>query len=188
MLTHSAHKVAAEIRRRIPGVGVKKLHKLLYYRRGHHAANFDQPLFEETLSAWDMGPVVGQLWWFEKQRDVTATIPANPGPLGEAELNTIGYVVSRYGKLSGLDLEHLTHSESPWLEADKGRRERGRKTREIPVDSMIDFFRHEAGADETALPPLDPDTVQGWLEGADARTADPISEDSPDSLLARLAG
>jgi uncharacterized phage-associated protein len=58
----SAHDVAREIRKRMPGVPVKKLHKLLYFSQGHHLATFRVPLFAETISAWDMGPVVGRLW------------------------------------------------------------------------------------------------------------------------------
>lgn len=63
----SAHDVAIELRRRLPGLGVKKLHKLLYYCQGHHLATFGRPLFNETISAWDMGPVVGALWFAEKE-------------------------------------------------------------------------------------------------------------------------
>ena len=56
MPTLSAHSVAVELRHRLPGVGVKKLHKLLYYCQGHHLATFGLPLFSESISAWDMGP------------------------------------------------------------------------------------------------------------------------------------
>src|SRR5919199_6311744 len=98
-----ARVVAAAVRERLPGVGIKKLHKLLYYCQGHHLATFGRPLFDETVSAWDMGPVVGSLWFAEKQGIVPAGDPS--GPLGEAELNTVGYVLSRYGRLSGRGLE-----------------------------------------------------------------------------------
>lgn len=117
MTNIQAHYVAAELRRRLPGVGVKKLHKLLYYCQGHHLATFDEPLFNESISAWDMGPVVGQLWRSEKDHGI-ATADA---VLDEAVLNTVGYVVSRYGALTGNDLERLTHSEDPWIDADSKR-------------------------------------------------------------------
>ena len=42
--------------------------------------------------------------------------------LADGVLNTIGYVLSRYGALTGQDLENLTHSEGPWRLADSGRR------------------------------------------------------------------
>src|SRR5690349_20126782 len=96
----SARVVAAVLRERLPGLPTKKLHKLLYYCQGHHLAAFDEPMFGETISAWDMGLVVGTLWREEKQGAVAAGHP----PLDEAALNTIGYVLSRYGALTGLDL------------------------------------------------------------------------------------
>jgi uncharacterized phage-associated protein len=116
-MTVSAHDVAAVLRARLPGLGAKKLHKLLYYCQGHHLAAFDEPLFGETISAWDMGPVVGVLWHHEKSADV----PTRHAVLTEAQLNTVGYVLSRYGGLSGLDLETLTHNETPWQRADQSR-------------------------------------------------------------------
>ena len=63
---------------------VKKLHKLLYYCQGHHLAAFDEPLFTETVSAYDMGPVVGTLWHQER----SGQEPPAPGQLDEARLRT----------------------------------------------------------------------------------------------------
>ena len=40
------------------GAGNDKLHKLLYYLQGHHAAATGQPLFSEPIWAGDDGPVV----------------------------------------------------------------------------------------------------------------------------------
>ncbi len=62
----SAHDVAAELRRLLPGVPAKKLHKLLYYCQGHHLAHFEEPLFTEPVMAWDVGPVVAKVWKVEK--------------------------------------------------------------------------------------------------------------------------
>jgi hypothetical protein len=73
-MTVSAHDVAAELRDRLPGLGAKKLHKLLYYCQGHHLATFGEPLFGENIGAWDMGPVVEPLW-----RDERYEPPLPPG-------------------------------------------------------------------------------------------------------------
>lgn len=40
MTTVSAYEIAAELRKRLPGIGTKKLHKLLYYCQGHHLSTF----------------------------------------------------------------------------------------------------------------------------------------------------
>lgn len=91
-----AADVAMELRRRLPGVGVKKLHKLLYYCQGHHLADVGRPLFAESIAAWDIGPVVGKLWKSEQAGPPATNVRA----LDDAALNTIGYVVSRYGALT----------------------------------------------------------------------------------------
>lgn len=38
-----------------------------------------------------------------------------PHELSEAELNSIGYTISRYGNLTGNDLERFSHTEEPWI-------------------------------------------------------------------------
>src|SRR5437773_7443863 len=106
----SAHDVAAALRERLPGLPTKKLHKLLYYCQGHHLAAFGEPLFFEAICAYDMGPVVVTVWKDEQHGDV----PPDRARLSEAQLNTVGYVVSRYGALTGRELEILTHGETPW--------------------------------------------------------------------------
>jgi len=121
MSATSAQSIAAEIRRRVPGIGIKKLHKLLYYCQGHHLATFGRPLFVESISAWDMGHVVGKLWYSEKDHG-TSSIGSI---IDESILNTIGYVIARYGNLSAADLERLTHAEDPWIHANRDRPEHG---------------------------------------------------------------
>jgi uncharacterized phage-associated protein len=106
----SAHDVADELRSRLGDIGALKLHKLLYFVQGWHMAAQDGPLFSEELHAWDMGPVVSVLWADEKhQRGRPA-----PQPLDDAQLATVGYIVDRYGRLTGADLMHLTHADGPW--------------------------------------------------------------------------
>ncbi|MGH3938178.1 MAG: Panacea domain-containing protein [Pseudonocardiaceae bacterium] len=140
----SAHDIATELRAQRPGMLIKKLHKLLYYCQGHHLAWFGQPLFVEAIEAWDMGPVVAELWRDENR--------GNPTPpcreLGNQELNTVGYVLSRYGKLSGRDLEHLSHSEDPWRDANEHRRPRGAVL--IEHDALVTYFT--ADHEENAIP------------------------------------
>lgn len=142
----SAHDIAAELRARHPGLLVKKLHKLLYYCQGHHLAVHGQPLFSETIEAWDMGPVVAELWRAEKR----GTPQPSRQELGEAELNTICYTLSRYGELTGRDLENLTHSEEPWQRANEGRR----LGVGVPLDPdvIVRYFQADTEGEEGAPP------------------------------------
>jgi uncharacterized phage-associated protein len=181
-MTTSAHLVADEIRGRIPGVGDVKLHKLLYYAQGHHLAAFGEPLFGETISAWDMGPVVGVLWHSEHHDEPQLGISDT---LDEASLNTVGYVVGRYGGLTGQDLIRMSHNEPPWQKANVERWP-GTSVR-IPVDSIRDFFESVADEDEETGPPLDRELLKNMLEGAPARRLRQASVDSPGELSARIA-
>ena len=174
----SAEAVAAELRAREPGIGKLKLHKLLYYCQGHHLATFGVPLFEETVSAWDKGPVVGRLWYREKAGEADS----DPTPPGEAELNTIGYVMSRYGALSGRDLMHLTHSEEPWRRADAERR--SRESKPIAKAWIYEYFRNDVDDDDDTV--LDTAAVKDWLGNAEAGLAEPATQDDPAEIAARL--
>lgn len=174
----SARSVAAELRAREPGIGRLKLHKLLYYCQGHHLATFGVPLFEETVSAWDKGPVVGRLWHSENVDEVEVE---GDRP-GEAELNTIGYVISRYGALSGRDLMHLTHSEDPWRRADVERR--SRESKPIAQAWMREYFSRESDDDDDTV--LDTAAVKAWLKDAEAGLDEPAQRDDPAEIAARL--
>jgi uncharacterized phage-associated protein len=176
----SARDVAAALRARIPDLPTVKLHKLLYYCQGHHLATFGEPLFRETISAWDMGPVVGELWFREREGE---DLPASD--LDEAQLNTVGYVVSRYGRLSGKDLQHLTHAEQPWRMADNLRQPGGRVR--IRVEWIRDYFATEGSASADDEMPLDSEIVADWLTGALERRTDSQRPDSRDELQARRA-
>jgi len=156
-MTVQAHDVAAALRARVPGVPTKKLHKLLYYCQGHHLAATGEPLFVEGLAAWDMGPVVGKFWHAEKNGQLGEPVELR----SEAALNTIGYVVSRYGQLTGRDLELLSHAEMPWRRADENR-EPGGSSR-IEREWLLEWFSSDAGDEETEL---DSGTVSQWLADA----------------------
>jgi uncharacterized phage-associated protein len=178
----SAHDVAAALRARQPGLPVKKLHKLLYYCQGHHLAAFGEPLFSESVMAWDMGPVVGSLWFSERNGEAPP-VPAEA--LTEAQLNTIGYVVSRYGALTGKDLENLTHSEPPWRTADS-LRPAGQSVR-IEQDWMRAYFATDGSAAADQEIPLDAAVVAEWLRDAEARRQGPARPDTREEILRRLS-
>jgi uncharacterized phage-associated protein len=181
-MTASAHDIAAALRERLPGIGKKKLHKLLYYCQGHHLGTFGLPLFSEQIKAWTMGPVVASLWRDEDRQEP----PPAPHVLGEGELNTVGYVVSRYGALSGDQLERLTHTEHPWRAANE-RRELGSSDR-IEQGWIRAYFVSTASGDQEDDEGVDPELVREWLASTrpDADLL-PGRADDREALLARLA-
>lgn len=184
MAAVSARDVAAALRERVPGMTTAKLQKLLYYCQGHHLATFDEPLFRETVSAWDHGPVVGEIWFAEN----AGAEPGSAANLDEAQLNTVGYVASRYGGMSTGDLIKLTHAEDPWVLTNEGRIPG--TSRRIRPELMRDYFRLNSTPDDDEMPTLDSDTVREWLDrAAQERIGRPEGrETTREELLARLAG
>jgi uncharacterized phage-associated protein len=181
----SVQDVATELRSRLPDLPTKKLHKLLYYCQGHHLAAFADPLFGETITAFDMGPVVGSLWWAEKEHGVPDVGARRHLP--EGALNTIGYVVSVYGALNGKQLEILTHNETPWKLADEERRRTGHRRATISVGWIADYFRNQPSddADDELLP--DEAELAAWLNGAPDRVTDNPRRDSIEDLRKEIS-
>ncbi|MBU2662723.1 DUF4065 domain-containing protein [Actinoplanes bogorensis] len=179
-MTASAHDIAAALRERLPGIGKKKLHKLLYYAQGSHIASFDRPLFSESIKAWDMGPVVAELWRDEDRNEPRP----EPHDLGEAELNTVGYVASRYGWLTGSQLERLTHTEHPWQAGD-ARRKVGDSNR-IELEWIRRHFVAEAVNDGEEEEVLDPSVISASI--ADTQTPNgPGRLDDISGLIGKLS-
>lgn len=180
MATVRAHEVAEELRRQLPGIASKKLHKLLYYCQGHHLTQVGEPLFAEPIMAWDMGPVVANLWKAERE----GVQPMELGELDNGQLNTIADVVSRYGQLTGADLERLTHAEDPWRRADVDR-PLGESVR-IELQWIQEFFAAQADTEgELSFPTKD--QIAAVTAGADQRRQRPAVADDPDELRSRLA-
>ena len=97
----------------------KKLQKLCYYAQAWYCALYDgTPLFEEEIQAWIHGPVCPALWsvyhkykWNEipkvdKSFDFTSKV-----------IKILNAVYDNYHEMSGADLEALTHTEDPWINA-----------------------------------------------------------------------
>jgi uncharacterized phage-associated protein len=139
------------------------VHKLLYFAQGHHLAATGRASFYEAIDCWDNGPVVAELW---RAEEYGHPVPP-PSELGEGELNTVGYVLSRYGALSPRDLINLTHSQDPWKLANAGR---SPGTSKLIHQSWISdyFLGDEQQGQETV--PLDAGEVAKWLAGASANS------------------
>lgn len=170
-MTTTAGQVAAEIRHAVPTARSSKwkLHKLLYFCQGHHLAQLGEPLFSDALVAWDNGPVVSSLWGAENYGPPVDVDGRSPSNLDEGALNTIGYVLSRYGRLSARDLVNLTHSQAPWQDADAERRRRGARSAPIANDALRSYFSDPIDTDsdaEYSEPQVDEAAVVAFLEAA----------------------
>lgn len=109
-----------------------KLHKLVYFAHGWHLALKDKPLIDETLQAWDYGPVVPSLYHeFKHFRGKDITEPAmdllpiqgskfkvfvpTVEPDDQYTRDLLDRIIEVYGKFTALQLSAMTHEpSSPW--------------------------------------------------------------------------
>ena len=136
-------EVAAEIERRLPGVGQAKLHRLLYYVQGYHLAWEHRPAFSDPIEAWKLGPTIASLWPDRKHGWITepSCSRAHVSTLPESVRNISVNVISRLGHLTGRQLIRTTLCEEPWRAAtDDGR---NIANQVISHRSLIDFFSKE---------------------------------------------
>jgi uncharacterized phage-associated protein len=109
----------------------KKLQKLLYYIEAWNLV-YLKSIFSEDIEAWVYGPVVNEVYQeYKNYRYSPITREYAPGSSPSLELKKlektlnmsrdqkelIETVLEKYGAMSSFQLERLTHSEPPWLEA-----------------------------------------------------------------------
>lgn len=119
-----------------------KLQKLLYYAQAWFLAINGRPLFDDRLEAWVHGPVVPPVYGEFKKWSWQA-IGINPElpPLAEPVKAHLEEVAAVYGSMSAFDLERLTHSEAPWIDARGAVPEDEASTAVISLESMERFYK-----------------------------------------------
>lgn len=116
-----------------------KLQKLLYYAQAWHLVFFDEPLFSDSMEAWDWGPVVTTLYHEYKKYRYGAIVYKNNGnEKNNFTPDQMEYLKAFYNKFIGYsahELVNMTHNETPWENASK---QRGNK--KISLNSMKTYY------------------------------------------------
>lgn len=102
-----------------------KLQKLCYFAQKEHLLAKRAPLFKEEMQAWAHGPVSPALWRRFRRRTrnryeslLPDDIKGNPlKNLDEGQRKFLAGIWSKYGRLSGWELEKRTHKDPAWRNA-----------------------------------------------------------------------
>ncbi len=102
------------------GMEHKKLQKLCYYAQAWHCALEGRPLFREAIEAWVHGPVIPSL--YKQYKDygwqiIPQVKSFDEGIFSKDTLDVLRAVYDTYGGFTGMQLENLTHNETPWQKA-----------------------------------------------------------------------
>ena len=105
-----------------------KLQKLIYFAHGWHLAIFDKALVNETVEAWEFGPVIDSIYEefkeFGKEPinrpafEFEEPVGLYPPRIFETNTKTTSLlrkIWNAYGKFTGIQLSNMTHEdETPW--------------------------------------------------------------------------
>lgn len=127
-------------------VGNLQLQKLAYYCQGYFIALHGEKLFNEKITAYNLGPVVLSLYHEYKGIKEISLDRFLDGAsifhgLDERIKCIIDYVLNLVGRLSPWDLVLKTHQESPWMKHSLGINKADGC--EITTEEMSIFFKNE---------------------------------------------
>ena len=97
-----------------------QLLKLVYICHGFSLGLYGRPLISDSAEAWKFGPVIPDLYhaikhFRSKPVDVQVFKSIDDTALSEDESSLIAVVFKKYGRLTGIQLSSLTHTDdSPW--------------------------------------------------------------------------
>ena len=134
-----------------------KLHKLLYYAHGWHLGFKGEPLIDETIEAWEYGPVIPSIYQEFREfgsrpidRLAWEVIPGGGAkfqigmPRVDSSDKRVRKLLERvwevYGPRSALQLSRMTHAEgAPWTAARA--KHRGAMNTKIRNKAIKSYFR-----------------------------------------------
>ena len=128
----------------------KKLQKLLYYIEAWGLVHLNG-IIDEDFEAWVYGPVIPDIYKFRNyeyspiaNNDIEHYDPAKYCESFHREFEDVGElidtVLEKYGSMTSLQLELLSHSETPWIEARIGLEPFERGDRIIKKKTMASYY------------------------------------------------
>ena len=102
------------------GMSNLKLQKLLYFAQGWYMARYGKPLFDETMEAWRLGPVVPSVYaeYVQFGRNPIHDVPPSDDAFTEEEFSLLMDVVREYWRFSTSALIDMAHETgTPWAKA-----------------------------------------------------------------------
>ena len=138
------------------GITNKKLQKLLYYVKAWGLVYFEDGVLSDEFEAWVHGPVcpvvyqVYKKYGFglidsdmseEQAMDFVVGFRNKRESEGLSDkMDMVDAVFDKYGQITSLQLELLTHEEGPWKEARRGLSPIENGNRVITEESMKRFY------------------------------------------------
>ena len=121
----------------------KRVQKLCYYAQAWYCALYDgTPLFEDEIQAWIHGPVITSLYpiFADYKWSLIPKTDFDESIFSDDVLDILEAVYNTYGGFSDNQLENLSHTEEPWINARAGAKPWEVCTNPIPCFSMRYYY------------------------------------------------
>ena len=119
-----------------------KLNKILFYAQGWFLNKYNKPLFNDQIEAWDLGPVVSDVYQMYKSFGKNhISLKDNEDDFKEdsistEELELLIDVYNEYSKYSASELIDMTHEKNtPWDQVYEKK-----KNKVIPLELIKKYF------------------------------------------------
>ena len=134
----------------VPDMTHLKIQKLLYYCQGYSLGLYGEPLFVESIEAWNHGPVVVSI--YNRFRPLCSSCIPFEGteePQIDDRAKKIAQLVMHdKGRFSAWALRDMTHEETPWSYTYKEIGRNGTITRDIIQKFFTSLFETELSPDD----------------------------------------
>lgn len=125
-----------------------KLQKLMYYIQAWSLGINGEKMMEARFEAWVHGPVCRQLYdRFKATKSLYSTIDEEDvknkdatNEITSEDREFINYILENFARYSGPQLETMTHSELPWMEARNGALPMEHCENQISEDTMKTYY------------------------------------------------
>lgn len=151
---NDAISIAQYICSRCPRIGSVQLQKLLYYAQGWSLAWRGQPLFNDEIQAWRLGPVVPVVYRWNNARSQSTPSQEAHAALSNDERGIVDAIIDTYHTISSDELIERTHNEMPWQKARAGLLSEDASERPISLADMAREFSQQSvdSLQETQIP------------------------------------
>lgn len=100
------------------GITNLKLQKILYFAQAYYLAKFNKPLFNNTIEAWEYGPVIPDIYRrFKNYGGKPIISKRDNSTLSEKDKEILKEIWETFGGYSASRLVDISHAHAPWRDA-----------------------------------------------------------------------
>lgn len=100
------------------GITNLKLQKILYFAQAYYLSKLNKPLFVEKIEAWNLGPVVREVYReFKNNGSKSIILKEDKSTLTEEDKEILKRIWYTFGGYSASRLVNIVHAHNPWKEA-----------------------------------------------------------------------